>query len=287
MGMPRRPINKAHLLGSKKCARISCFDAALGDSHPSSYYETLDVPDTADASVIHAAYKRRALATHPDKGGDVAEFQRVLDAFQTLSDGARRELYNRQLLEQGLRPHFGKSQCRRRAETRLHTFNQKLAKLLWRMSPDCRRDTILRRLNKSQRADLEKHLRAEKCQPDESPCSDLEQSKIRDSTGVYRASRAGGFYAKVFFSGLGLQGHVRKEREDAVHDHAGLTKVADHLGQLGLDSSVIGSEQASQLDGVFPAGLVASVQVYFYNRQFLGHRHLQLNFKTLAEGLEA
>jgi len=67
------------------------------------HYDVLGVPRTASAAEIHAAYKRRALATHPDKGGDPRDFHRVKTAFEELSDEARRTTYDRSLVFFGRR----------------------------------------------------------------------------------------------------------------------------------------------------------------------------------------
>lgn len=57
-------------------------------------YAELRVKRTATRADIHAAYKRRAKATHPDKGGDEAEFHRVKLAYDILKDQGRREKYD-------------------------------------------------------------------------------------------------------------------------------------------------------------------------------------------------
>merc|ERR1719387_1702960 len=103
-----------------------------------SHYEVLDVRKEASSTDIRAAYKRRALSTHPDKGGISAEFQKVLDAFQTLSDTTRRRQYD----QQQSRIHPAGIQCGRR---RPDVIVRKLAQLLQRMSAGCRRQTILSR----------------------------------------------------------------------------------------------------------------------------------------------
>lgn len=51
-----------------------------------------------DAHHIRAAFRRRALSTHPDKGGSAAAFQLALQAFETLSDPHGRARYDRSLL---------------------------------------------------------------------------------------------------------------------------------------------------------------------------------------------
>lgn len=53
-------------------------------------YKVLDVPRTASSEEIRKAYKRKALKTHPDKGGTAAAFQEVKEAFETLADPMRR-----------------------------------------------------------------------------------------------------------------------------------------------------------------------------------------------------
>lgn len=59
-----------------------------------SLYEVLGVDKNASPEEILAAYRRRAKETHPDKGGDEAEFKRVCEAFAVLSDAERREVYD-------------------------------------------------------------------------------------------------------------------------------------------------------------------------------------------------
>jgi curved DNA-binding protein CbpA len=44
--------------------------------------EILRVPGTADLNEIKAAYRKRVLETHPDKGGDAKEFIRVRPAYE-------------------------------------------------------------------------------------------------------------------------------------------------------------------------------------------------------------
>jgi DnaJ-class molecular chaperone len=57
----------------------------LGEDSP---WAVLKIPAGSDAAAIRAAYRRRARETHPDlnPGLDRSEFQRVLAAFQFLSE---------------------------------------------------------------------------------------------------------------------------------------------------------------------------------------------------------
>jgi len=50
---------------------------------------------------MRSAYRRRALATHPDKGGNAPEFLEVVEAFEVLSDRVRRAAYDGELRRSG------------------------------------------------------------------------------------------------------------------------------------------------------------------------------------------
>jgi len=64
---------------------------------PRGHYDVLGLPRTAEGAAVRAAYRRRALATHPDKGGDPEAFRRVVAAFEELGDESRRAAYDRTL----------------------------------------------------------------------------------------------------------------------------------------------------------------------------------------------
>src|SRR5690606_41313979 len=55
-------------------------------------YAVLDLPRSASVASIKAAYRTRARMTHPDRGGEPAEFMVVVKAFGVLSDPAARRL---------------------------------------------------------------------------------------------------------------------------------------------------------------------------------------------------
>jgi hypothetical protein len=61
---------------------------------PFNPYEVLGIPRDADASTIKAAYRRRSMETHPDRGGPEAEFLDVVRAFQILSDAELRRRFD-------------------------------------------------------------------------------------------------------------------------------------------------------------------------------------------------
>ena len=58
-------------------------------------YKLLGIDRGATEAEIREAYRRRARETHPDVGGDAAEFQAVQAAYETLSDPSRRRAYDR------------------------------------------------------------------------------------------------------------------------------------------------------------------------------------------------
>jgi curved DNA-binding protein CbpA len=58
------------------------------------HYAALGVQPTADESEFGAAYKNRALQTHPDKGSDGEDFKRVGAAYAVLSDADKRRAYD-------------------------------------------------------------------------------------------------------------------------------------------------------------------------------------------------
>jgi DnaJ-class molecular chaperone len=58
------------------------------------HYNTLGVPRDASQEDIKRAFRKLAMTHHPDKGGDPAEFQKINEAYNTLSDPAKRQQYD-------------------------------------------------------------------------------------------------------------------------------------------------------------------------------------------------
>jgi DnaJ-class molecular chaperone len=71
------------------------------------HYNTLGVPRDADHDTIKKAYRKLAMQHHPDKGGDPNEFQKISEAYDTLSDVNKRFQYdNPQTRSQGFPKDF-------------------------------------------------------------------------------------------------------------------------------------------------------------------------------------
>lgn len=62
-----------------------------------THYATLGVADSATPEEIKSAYRKLAKQHHPDLGGDVAKFQQISEAYETLADADKRAHYNHQL----------------------------------------------------------------------------------------------------------------------------------------------------------------------------------------------
>lgn len=58
------------------------------------HYKTLGVDKNASPDDIKKAYRRLAGIHHPDKGGDTAAFQKVQQAYETLSDPQKKQEYD-------------------------------------------------------------------------------------------------------------------------------------------------------------------------------------------------
>lgn len=59
-----------------------------------SLYDALGVAADASPAQIKSAFRRKAKSSHPDAGGDAAEFQRLKTAYDVLSDPEARRHYD-------------------------------------------------------------------------------------------------------------------------------------------------------------------------------------------------
>lgn len=62
----------------------------------STFYEVLGVNEKASQDEIKKAFRSLASKHHPDKGGDTATFQKIQEAYATLSDEQKRQQYDMQ-----------------------------------------------------------------------------------------------------------------------------------------------------------------------------------------------
>lgn len=58
------------------------------------YYSTLGINKGANADEIKKAYRGLAMKHHPDRGGDAAAFQKIQEAYNTLSSDQKRQEYD-------------------------------------------------------------------------------------------------------------------------------------------------------------------------------------------------
>jgi curved DNA-binding protein CbpA len=71
-----------------------------------NFYVVLGIAEDADSDTIRSAFRALARRYHPDAGAgsSTTEFRRALEAYETLSDPARRRLYDRDLRGSRVRP---------------------------------------------------------------------------------------------------------------------------------------------------------------------------------------
>ena len=71
-----------------------------------NYYVVLGIAEDADGDTIRSAFRALARRYHPDAGpgSSTVKFRRALEAYETLGDPGRRQVYDRQLRASRTRP---------------------------------------------------------------------------------------------------------------------------------------------------------------------------------------
>mmetsp|Transcript_54282 Transcript_54282/g.129368 ORF Transcript_54282/g.129368 Transcript_54282/m.129368 type:complete len:503 (+) Transcript_54282:154-1662(+) len=276
-----------------------------------SHYEVLGVAKTATTSELRAAFLKKVLESHPDKGGNAEHFHSVVSAFEVLQDPAGRTTYDEQLARDadsvsrgGARP------GRQRIRPRQSEF-AKLAELLQKLSPACRKDVITNRFSQRQRVALETHMKEvrAKAAAEKDPfpldrCADDSSARKagKGSAGAVGICRTkNGYHAQVTWNSLSIKAKVRAELKDAVYDHICLLQVM-HLVRRELPAhekallaptdigDAVAAIARSEAAGEFvAAGLqsIVAIQVNLSVTYFLGTHSLMLHRRELAAGIAA
>ena len=72
-----------------------------------SYYECLGISNNSSSEEIKKAYRKKSLMFHPDKPtGDAEKFKKINEAYQTLGDSQKRQIYDMQQAG-GVNKNFG------------------------------------------------------------------------------------------------------------------------------------------------------------------------------------
>ncbi len=69
-----------------------------------THYEVLGIPQGASGAEVRQAYRRLVKTAHPDRAGDPEQFRRITQAYDVLSDPARRAAYDHGLLPEVAAP---------------------------------------------------------------------------------------------------------------------------------------------------------------------------------------
>jgi len=78
-------------------AKLSSEAVAAPRHGEATFYELLDADPDCEPAELKAAYRRKALTEHPDKGGDQDTFDAIFAAFKLLEDPEKRLEYDEQL----------------------------------------------------------------------------------------------------------------------------------------------------------------------------------------------
>ena len=70
----------------------------MQNSQNTSFYNVLDISETATADEIKKAYRKLSMLYHPDKNGNSSEstekFQKISEAYEVLGDAEKKKEYD-------------------------------------------------------------------------------------------------------------------------------------------------------------------------------------------------
>lgn len=80
----------------------------FNSSGSKDYYKILGVDRNADVQAVKKAYRKRALETHPDSGGNKEEFAEVAEAYEVLSNPEKKQMYEQYGSEAATNPNMAR-----------------------------------------------------------------------------------------------------------------------------------------------------------------------------------
>ena len=93
------------------------------------YYSRLELPVTDDQGLIKKSYRKMAMKTHPDKGGNKEDFQGVQQSYAILSDTEKKAELDKGLLDSAIKQNKEKPGANYDGTTALRLSDENLAAL--------------------------------------------------------------------------------------------------------------------------------------------------------------
>tara|TARA_R110001592_G_C12859763_1_gene722705 strand:- start:57 stop:671 length:615 start_codon:yes stop_codon:yes gene_type:complete len=93
------------------------------------YYSRLELPVTDDQGLIKKSYRKMAMKTHPDKGGNKKDFQGVQQSYAILSDTEKKAELDKGLLDSAIKQNKEKPGMNYDGTTALRLSDENLAAL--------------------------------------------------------------------------------------------------------------------------------------------------------------
>ena len=93
------------------------------------YYSRLELPVTDDQGLIKKSYRKMAMKTHPDRGGNKEDFQGVQQSYAILSDTEKKAELDKGLLDSAIKQNKEKPGANYDGTTALRLSDENLAAL--------------------------------------------------------------------------------------------------------------------------------------------------------------